>query len=116
MEVEGASAFFGEPWPSGICDDGMQVSTPVGDTCAYCVEAIADKDQGSFVWAIEENETRRKPIHRECSLRSVMGSIGHLTGTCSCFKSGDDVFEDPPGLSVREASIEVWNFVTQGPR
>lgn len=107
-----SDAYFGEPWPSGVCDFGEQVPTPIGRRCAWCDEAVVDGDRGTFVWARGEDETVRRPMHRECSLRTVMGSIGHLTGTCSCFKTGEEVFEDPPGLSRREAAQEVWDFVT----
>lgn len=39
--------------------------------------------------------------HEECALRSVLGSVGHLRGTCSC-RGGTE--EDPPGLTKREAA------------
>jgi hypothetical protein len=40
-------------------------------------------------------------MHRECALRSVIGSVGHQRGECSCY--GGDV-EDPPGMTRREAA------------
>lgn len=109
------NSFFGAPWPSGVCDDGEQVETPVGQICMWCDEAIIDGDQGTFiaVWTeARPGAFAYRPQHRECSLRSVLGSIGHLTKTCSCYKTGDEVFEDPPGLSRREAALEVWEYVT----
>lgn len=39
--------------------------------------------------------------HHECSLRSVIGSVGHQKRLCSCY-GGDQ--EDPPGLTRREAA------------
>ena len=66
--------FFGDPWPSGICDEGRQVTTPINDDCELCGEGICDQDQGSFMFGLDG---QKKPVHRECSLRSVMGGIGH---------------------------------------
>ena len=29
--------YFGEPWPSGVCDEpAVQVPTPVGEDCELC--------------------------------------------------------------------------------
>ncbi len=39
--------------------------------------------------------------HEECAIRSVVGSVGHLRGQCSC-RGGTE--EDPPGLTVRQAA------------
>ena len=41
--------YFGEPWPSGVCDNGIQVPTPVGELCILCGTPIQDGDQGSFM-------------------------------------------------------------------
>jgi hypothetical protein len=38
-------------------------------------------------------------MHRECGLRNVIGSVGHVRGTCSC-KGGTE--DDPPGHSKRD--------------
>lgn len=42
-----------------------------------------------------------EPMHRECAIRSVVGSVGHQIGECSCYGGSR---EDPPGLSKREAA------------
>jgi hypothetical protein len=94
--------FFGEPWPSGVCDDGVQVATPVGSVCLLCSDPIEAGDQGSFF-------ADGSPEHRECSLRSVIGGIEHLTagphavGTCY----------DGSTLSYRESAIQAWQWVQE---
>lgn len=39
--------------------------------------------------------------HRECVARSVLGSVGHILGQCSCYGGP---WEDPPLMSKREAA------------
>jgi hypothetical protein len=46
--------------------------------------------------------TVKVPIHRECMLRQIVGSVGHQLGTCSCH--GGEGPCDPPGMTVREAA------------
>jgi hypothetical protein len=41
------------------------------------------------------------PVHRECLVRMVVGSVGHQLRRCSCFGGGE---EDPPGMTPREAA------------
>jgi hypothetical protein len=41
--------FFGEPSPSGVCDGGIQVETPVGMSRVLCSEPITVGDRGSFM-------------------------------------------------------------------
>jgi hypothetical protein len=57
----------------------------------YCDEPVLDGEQ----------DPDRPAIHYECGARAAVGSVGHLLGTCSC-KGG--TYEDPPGLSKREAA------------
>lgn len=62
--------YFGEPWPSGICDEGEQMDTPLDVPCILCMEPIMEGDQGT--------EYVNGPVaHRECGFRAVMGGIGH---------------------------------------
>lgn len=101
-------AFFGEPWPSGVCDEGTQVPTPVGEKCALCDEPVEEKDQGSFMGIWEQSGLA--PIHRECSLRSVFGGIGHLedhTFWCGNMHNPDG------GRSYRQSSLEVWDWLQE---
>lgn len=98
--------FFGEPWPSGICDIGVQVPTPVGEFCALCATPIEEDHRGTFIGVVAVGE---QPVHCECSLRSVIGGIGHLNGSSSCPCRGGDDPDD--GHSYRESALLVWQWV-----
>ena len=97
------TTFFGEPWPSGVCDDGVRVKTPVGIACLLCEEPIADTDQGSYLGI--------DPVHRECALRSVIGGWGHhVNHHYWCIQ-----MHDPDGgLSYRESARRVWSMNAVG--
>jgi hypothetical protein len=106
--------FFGEPWPSGICEDATQVETPVGVPCILCEVAIADGDRGSFSIPLGGDGTVRSPVHRECGLRAVSGGIAHISGSRDCPCRGGD---DPDGgFTYRESAILVWNLLVGKPR
>jgi hypothetical protein len=93
--------YFGEPWPSGICDDGQRVDTPAGERCLLCDEPIEADHQGSFVY----DETGPRPVHQECSLRMVLGGIGHLEDHHRwCTGEGDP----DGGRTYRQSALEVW--------
>jgi len=102
--------YFGEPWPSGVCE-GQRFRTPVGEECAFCGELITDEDRGSFIGALDlDGRAIIAPIHRECSLRSVLGGIGHLTNHQRW--CGEE--HDPDaGLGRRMSSVLVWEWVQE---
>lgn len=62
-----------------------------GPICVFCKE-----EMGTEVSAM-----RTVLSHRECSMRSVLGSISHLRKTCSCFGGTES---DPPDMSYRDAA------------
>lgn len=101
--------WFGEPWPSAdrrapICDDDAErIAVPVGEPCLWCTEAIAATDRGVTMPYLSETGAVVVYIHIECHVRSVVGSIGHLRGECSCYGG---TAEDPPGVSRRQAALE----------
>jgi hypothetical protein len=73
--------------------------------CMWCEEPIVPGDR---------YETRGPCaagflyVHRECGARSVLGSVGHLKGKCTCFGGTED---DPPGMTKREAAkaaLALW--------
>ena len=105
------STYFGAPWPSGICDDGTQVPTPVGELCINCEEPIGPDDQGSFVGVWAKGSSRQAPTHKECSLRSVLGGIEHLTagphkeGTCY----------EGSTLTYRQSALAAWDWLQSHP-
>lgn len=100
-------SYFGEPWPSTLCDESAQSRTPVGTACIHCGESIVDGDSGVFY----SNETPT-PAHRNCFLRAVIGSVAHIQKRCSCFVPGSHE-DDPPGLTKRQAAdaaVEAWRL------
>lgn len=103
----GAAPFFGEPWPSGVCDYGVQVPTPIGELCLHCDEPIEEGQQGTFMFDLHGG---RRPTHRECSLRSVLGGIAHMRRTCSCFGGTDD---PDGGMPYRRSALLVWAYVLE---
>lgn len=99
--------YFGEPWPSGICDEGTRVPTPVGEKCALCDEEIQPDDQGSFMGAWPDRPALA-PVHRECSLREVLGGIGH-------HRDHDywchEMHDPDGGMTYRESALAVWELL-----
>jgi hypothetical protein len=108
-----AVQYFGEPWPSGICEEieAVQVPTPVGDPCVLCEEKIQDGEQGTFIGVMTaplNGHPSYGPVHRECSLRAVLGGIGHLED--HSYWCGE--MHDPDGgRSYRASAIMVWHWV-----
>jgi hypothetical protein len=64
--------------------------------CQYCGEEIAAA--GEPFAAVNDGADL---LHRECMVRMIVGSVGHLRRTCSCY-GGDQ--EDPEGVTRREAA------------
>lgn len=101
-------AFFGDPWPSGVCDEGKQVDTPVGQYCVMCEEIVREGERGSFMGIAEM--PYYGPVHRECSLRGVLGGIGHLQDHLRwCVQEHDP----DGGLSYRKSALLVWEWVQE---
>jgi len=96
--------YFGEPWPSGICEEGVRVPVPVGEMCWWCEETITEDACGSFMLG----PTGMDPMHRECALRSTLGGIGHLEDHHFwCVIMGDP----DGGRTKRYSALEVWAWV-----
>ena len=49
--------------------------------------------------------------HYACALRTALGSIGHVHGTCSCYVTDGTHEDDPPGLTKRQAARMVADYV-----
>lgn len=78
------------------------MSDEKADVCPWCGETVDDwehSEMRAFVDAAGISSMRA--THLACSLRSIVGSVGHQRGTCSCFGGTE---EDPPGLTKREAA------------
>lgn len=96
--------WFGTNWGAPICSECPQVPVPIGSNCFYCEEPIIETDSG----VISSNEL---PMHYNCFLRGIVGSVAHLQKRCSCFIPGAHE-GDPPGLTKRQAAdmaVQVWS-------
>lgn len=106
--------YFGAPWPSIVCEDGTQIPTPVGMECAWCSVPIEDGDQGVVIPAIRAaGEVTLDPWHKECFLRSTVGSPAHLAGRCSCQGGQEGPGPQTPAERLAEAR-EVWMRMMAG--
>lgn len=77
----------------------------MSETCWHCGELVLIGEEAAYPLQTEEGPRQR---HRECAIRNIVGSVGHIRGTCSC-KGGTE--EDPPGMTKRqaaEAAVEEW--------
>jgi hypothetical protein len=95
---------FGE-WDALVTDDDVAIPTPVGNICVWCQEAVQEGDNGRIA-------PTGFTEHRECSLRGVVGGIGHLVDhERYCHSEGPDA-----GLSYRTSAMMVWNLwqLTEG--
>lgn len=63
--------------------------------CLHCGEPVEDGEQSEMYHS--------QPMHKECGLRGVIGSVAHIEHRCSCFAPGSTENDDP-NLSIREAA------------
>jgi hypothetical protein len=87
---------FGVRWDSPDAQLAVKVDTPVGELCLDCFEPIEPADRG-LMWPVFDHishftdldsgvqrstmETRLRPVHLECSLRT---SLSHIYQQCRC--------------------------------
>jgi len=62
--------------------------------CTWCGEALEQYDR---------HPAFSDAVHFECGFRSVVGSVAHIEGRCSCFIAGSDE-GDPQGMTKRQAA------------
>lgn len=95
--------FFGpRAWGLAIEEPRLMVEPPAGVTCERCGEGFAPSDYGTIIPFIEASGSARPAYeHRECTLRGIVGSVGHQLRECGCFGG---TYDDPPGLTKREAA------------
>lgn len=96
--------YFGNAWPSQAAE-GSAVSTPIGESCGGCHEAISDGDRGVFIPLLEDGSVVDEPWHRECAARSIWGGIEHLTApeghpVGSCYNGSK--------LTYRRSAVLAW--------
>lgn len=110
------SAFFGEPWPSDVCETGRRTQVPAGENCFLCGTVILVGHQGTWVGAQSRvlHSPVHRPAHRECMARQLVGSIEHLTGRCQCEPpQGLSGAGSPPMGTYRENALLVWAFLEE---
>jgi hypothetical protein len=71
-------------------------------TCSYCEQEMDPRDRAP--------EVVNDDMHYYCLTRSVVGSVGHQFGRCSC---NGGTFEDPPRLTRQQAAIAA-HFLNMG--
>lgn len=99
-------AFGPKVWSAPATDELEEpVTTPCGMPCLYCQEAVVNGEDGFLIpnW-LAWGQWIEKPVHTECWLRQVLGSIGHINGTCTC-QGGTE--EDPEGATLHEGALAV---------
>ena len=91
---------FGE-WDAPVTDDAVWIDVPTELSCMCCQLPFEEGDNG----AIMPNGYAQ---HRECSLRSVLGGIGHHIdhGRYCHGELGPDA-----GLSYRQSALLVWRML-----
>jgi hypothetical protein len=104
-DVDARVLAFGE-WDAPVTDDAQWIAAPIDERCMYCHEHFKPEDNGCIYptgWA----------AHRECSLRSVLGGIGHLVAHAHyCRGLGDP----DAGLGFRKSAWLVWSWHVDGGR
>lgn len=112
-----SNPYFGEPWDAPAVEGARRAPTPVGQPCADCTMPIADGDQGFLIPRASRTADERRPAsqpwHRECLMRTVVGSPDCIDGTCHCRSEDADACEPTPQQRRAEA-IEVWNRIQSG--
>jgi hypothetical protein len=97
MNEPGTTKFFG----MGAVKDPNRVEVPVGQKCVYCEEVIELADPGFMIPQLGLNTWSYSPWHRECFLRTVVGSVSHQRRQCRCY-GGEG--EDDLNLTRRAAA------------
>jgi len=103
--AERYGAYFGESWEAPVNEGARRVPTPVDESCLLCGVPIAEGDRGVFALDGTRDEPRFPPEHIECSLRSVLGGIGHLEDHEHWCLGQDD---PDGGHSYRDSALLVW--------
>lgn len=97
--------YFGEPKFRKEYEE--QVTTPIGVPCMHCDEPIAEGDTGTMAITTGASSGLLRPLHYECGLRGIIGSVGHQKGLCSCFGGTE---EDPEGMTRRQAAVAAARY------
>jgi hypothetical protein len=115
--------WFGEPWASGICYDDNnylrwndRVPVPVGEVCLWCAEQFWEEDSGVSMGIVATDEDGKPTpkhgyTHKECLIRSTVGSVDHLEGRCTCHGGGGVVLH--PARTLRQEALATWHWLQE---
>lgn len=93
--------FFGPtPWNPHL----ERTEIPVGSPCDWCTEVFTAEDLGLVLPYLTADGLDRTCYHRECMLRSVIGSVAHQQQRCSCFRGPDSDTAEEEYLGKRIAA------------
>lgn len=95
---------------------GLWMLSPLGrealeDRCGWCDEPGGTR----IVRRVCGPRALLVKWHHECFIRSVIGSVGHISRKCSCYPGNDEPAGDPPGLNKRDAAraaFELWRPIS----
>lgn len=93
--------WFGERYDAPLYADTEQVPVPVGEFCLYCHEPIEKGDDGFMIPYVGE-VIKEVPYHRECQMRSILGSVAHQQRRCTCFGGSGTDHDD--GMRPRDGA------------
>ena len=109
--------WFGPPWWSWICygEDGglneeIRKPFPAGESCLHCEEPFdeAAGDSGQAMPCYTTAGFSIRHVHKECQLRTGIGSIAHLEKRCHCHGGQGN---ETPGMTRRQDALAVWEWV-----
>lgn len=111
--------FFGPIWDVPATAGQPHVPTPVGVACGFCRIEIAEGDRGFILDHVSigpagEPVAIEFPWHRECLMRSTIGSPAHLEGRCTCHGGEPETAAQTP-KQLRAEAIDVWERITGRP-
>jgi hypothetical protein len=88
--------YFGRPYNAAIYEGIQSTLVPIDQSCVYCSERFLEGDDG-FI------DAGNSPLHRECFLRMIVGSVAHQMHACNC-ALGEDAVDSEEGVSRREGA------------
>lgn len=77
--------------------------------CIWCDEPVAPGEHRDFYGVLDGRTVKQVASHWECGARSIIGSVGHQQGLCSC-DGGPGTLDDPPGMTKRQAAQAAFAY------
>jgi hypothetical protein len=91
-------------WDAPVTDEAVPIDAPLRFQCIHCRLHFLPDDNGAVM-------PSGVAVHRECSLRTVQGGIGHLVNHdryCADPALGPDA-----GLTYRASALLVWRVFVE---